>query len=125
MPQDLQRSISEMREIERKISGVLCWGRKWEVGCDCPFSCASGLLGNLKRLQCELGQGGEGGSADGEEMRRSVLLELQRCLCEFREAGDNKVAITSQLLDVVRAVCVCVCVCDVVRAVCVCVCVCL
>ena len=40
----------------------------------------------------------EGGR--GEEMKR-YLLELQRCMLRFRETGNEKLEVTSEMLDTV------------------------
>ena len=61
--------------------------------------CVVGLVAQLRRLRSAAGPGA---GAGGEGDRRELLVQLQTCLCEFRKAGDEKVAITSRLLDAVR-----------------------
>ena len=52
----------------------------------------------VRRLECDLEEGRYGAA---EEKQRRVLLQLQHCILKLREAGDEKLSVSSQLLDTV------------------------
>lgn len=59
-----------------------------------------GLLEEVRAAHEGLERAREGGSE--AEMRR-YLLELQRCMLRFRETGNEKLEVTSELLDTVSS----------------------
>ena len=65
----------------------------------------SGLLEEVRAAREGLVSAAEGGR--GEEMQR-YLLELQRCMLRFRETGNEKLEVTSELLDTVSFETICV-----------------
>ena len=52
----------------------------------------------MRRLERDL-EGGQ--SESGGEWQKKVLLQLQSCMLRLREASDEKLSISSQLLDTV------------------------
>lgn len=71
-----------------------------ETVCNCLWS-PPGLLVEVRRLECCLEEGQYGAA---EEKQKRALLQLQRCILKLREAGDEKLSISSQLLDTVSTV---------------------
>ena len=53
----------------------------------------------MRRLECDLEVGQLEG---GGEWQKKVLLQLQSCMLRLREASDEKLSISSQLLDTVE-----------------------
>ena len=93
MPQDLQRYVSQLREIELEKRGG--WVRTFV--CFSLFLSLSDLFQETARLKTELMEAVKNGS------KRQMLLfrKLQECLLEVREVGNGKLETSAQMLDTV------------------------
>ena len=99
MPLDLQRYVTQLREIELEKRGmyVLCLFRLLFVSS--TFSLRKGLFEEIKRLREELVLAVEHGSTQ----QMLLFRQLQECLLEVREVGNTKLSVSAQMLDTVSS----------------------
>lgn len=96
MPLELQRCVSQLREVDMQTQGTLIVDYLlMSVHIALSYS---GLYEKIENLRSEFVKAVEEG--DGPQ-QRVCLRRLQESMLEAREAGNTKLQISSQLLDIV------------------------